>query len=234
MKANRELINEFKGKASSCGVRILEASVIDEAIAHIGSLIKEKNIATVIKSACPLASRLGLSLYMEKSGLKIYETAFIQHALKLKQNKEVPLEEMALFISSATGEKIAAEPGALLTACRSLLKAIYNRADLGITEADFGIAESGKIIKLGNEDNARLAAVLPRLHLVLLQANQVVATLADAANSIKHTSGRIPGHELGRYISNFTGSKAASAGSEQFAGCTKGPEEEYVLILHGD
>jgi L-lactate dehydrogenase complex protein LldF len=231
MTTNSDVIEKFIAEASRSGAKILVAGNRDEAAAHISSLAKSKNITTVVKARCPLAGRLELPQHMEKSGINVCETSLVQWTLQLKQQKDVPLEEVAALVSTATGEKVGNDPEEILKAAKKALKAVYESADLGITEADFGIAETGTLITMENEGNARLAAVLPRLHLTLLDANHVVASLADVTEMIKQTSGGIPGHAVPTFITYLTGRNTTADIPDALFSRAQGPAEEYILII---
>lgn len=232
MTVKKDLIEKFSTEASRVGAKILTAADRAEAAAHISNLAKTKNISSVVKSGCPLALKLDLVTHMESCGLKVCETTLVQWTLQLKQKKNVPLDEVAALISSATGEKVGSDPEAILSAARQALKSIYAGADLGITQADFGIAESGTLVTLENEGNARLAAVLPRLHLTLLEAEKIVADLAEAAEFIKQNAGGIPGRKLPTFITCLTGRNTTADIPGALFARAQGPEEEYILIIH--
>jgi L-lactate utilization protein LutB len=232
MTANSDVIEKFIAEASRAGAKILVADNRDEAAGHISSLAKSKNITTVVKARCPLAGKLGLPRHMENSGIKVCETSLVQWTLQLKQKKDVPLDEVAALVSTATGEKVGNDPEEILRAAKKALKAVYASADLGITEADFGIAETGTLISMENEGNARLAAVLPRLHLTLLEAGHVVASLDDVTEMIKQTTGGIPGHAIPTFITYLTGRNTTADIPDALFARAQGPAEEYILIVH--
>lgn len=231
MTINNELIKKFTAEASRVGAKILTAAGRAEAAEHISNLAKTKNIGSVVKSSCPLAVKLDLVSHMETCGMRVCETSLVQWTLQLKQKKNVPLDEVAALVSSATGEKISSDPEAILSAARRVLKGIYAGADLGITQADFGIAETGTLVTLESEGNARLAAVLPRLHLTLLEAENVVADLAEAAEMIKRNAGGIQGHKLPTFITCLTGRNTTADIPGALFARAQGPEEEYILIV---
>jgi L-lactate dehydrogenase complex protein LldF len=227
-----ELIEKFKTEASRAGAKVLTAGSRDEAAGHISRLVQEKNIINVVKAHCHLADSIGLSQHLEKSGLKICETALVQWTLQLAHKKEVPLDEVAALIAAATGEKVDNDPEQILKAARKALKGIYAGSDLGITGADFGIAETGTVITLETEGNARLAAVLPRLHLTLLEAGHIVASLDDVAEMIKQTSGGIPGHKVPAFITYLTGRNTTADIPNALFARAQGPTEEYILLIN--
>ena len=93
------------------------------------------------------------------------------------------------------------------------------------------VVVTGRLITLENEGNARLAAVLPRLHLTLLEAENVVADLTDATKMIKQNYGGIPGHKLPTLITCLTGRNTTADIPGALFTHAQGPEEEYILII---
>jgi len=226
-----ELIERFKTAASMLGAQVFVADSVEDAVAYVLKLVKDRDIKLAVESHSALAAKLDLNKQLEATGVRITDTAIVQWVLKLAQGKDVPFEKVAELVFSAAGEKVEAEPKALLIAARRVLKDIYLNTDLGITEADFGIAETGTLVTLDNKGNARLAVVLPRLHLTLLDASHVAASLSAAADMIKGSSCGIPGHKVPTLIRHLTvrNNKADIPGA-LFA-LTREPREEHILIV---
>lgn len=231
MDKKSELIEKFKAEATKAGAKVLVAESREKAIDHINSIIRTKKVSNVVKASCPLAGSLGLLNHLADQEINICETSLVQWTLQLTQNKEVPLKEVADLVATATGEVVNHDPDAILQAAKRALKHIYANADLGITEADFGIAETGTLITLENEGNQRLAAVLPRLHLTIIETKNIVLDLAEAAEIIKTTSGGIPGHKLPTFITYLTGRNTTADIPGALFARAQGPEEEYVLLI---
>jgi len=231
MAVNPENIERFKKEAARAGSKVFIATTADEGVNYILSLVKEKDVQTVVKSDSILAAGLGLRKQLESNGVRVVETSIVQWIRQVSGGKEAPLDEIAASISAATGEKIEPDPGAILQAARRVLKDTYASAGLGITQADFGIADSGTLVSLENEGNARLAAALPRVHLTLLDGDCIVANLTAAAERIKSSSGGIPGHKVPTFITYLTGRNTTGDIPGAFAARAQGPEEEHILIL---
>ncbi|MDD5313236.1 MAG: LUD domain-containing protein [Dehalococcoidia bacterium] len=231
MAVNPEYIERYKKEAARVGSKIFVAATAEEAVNYILALVKEKNIQTVVKSDSALAAGIGLREQLENNGVRVIETSIVQWIRQLSGGREAPLDEIAASISSATGEKIEPKPEAILKAARRVLKDTYANAGLGITQADFGIAESGTLVSLENEGNARLAAALPHIHLTLLDGNCIVANLAEAAERIKNTAGGIPGHKVPTFITYLTGRNTTGDIPGALFARAQGPEEEHILIL---
>ena len=93
---------------------------------------------------------------------------------------------------------------------------------MGITGANFMVAESGTVIVLENEGNGRLVSSLPRCHVVLAGMERVLETTADAAFMIEQLSLAAVGRELPSYVSWLSG--PAADGDD-------GPEEFVVIVV---
>jgi L-lactate dehydrogenase complex protein LldF len=231
MAANSELMEKFKKEAARLGPKIFSANTAEEAVNYILNLVKEKNIKTVVKSNSALAAQLGLRQQLENNGVKVTETSIVQWVQQLSGGKEASVDKIAELMSSATGEKVEANPEAIFKAAHHALKDTYVNAGLGITQADFGIAESGTLVTLENEGNARLAAALPRIHLTLLDCKSVVADLATAAEKIKGSSSGIPGHKISTFITYLTGRNTTGDIPGAFLARAQGPAEEHILLI---
>jgi L-lactate dehydrogenase complex protein LldF len=229
--ADPELLEKFKTEATLSGAQVFLAASAEDAVNHVLKLVKDKDIKIVVKSNSFLADKLGLSDRLAACGVRVIETAIARWAVQLAKGKEVPIGTVAEMISTAAGERVPAEPEALLKAARRVLKDVYAGAGLGITEADFGIAETGRPVTLENEDNARLAAILPRVHLTLLDGNHIARSVADAAELIKGSSGGIPGHKVPTFIAYLARNTAPDIPGTAFTRA-RGPAEEHILITN--
>ena len=231
MAENADLINKFTSAVSRLGTKVFLADTPADAVNYIVSLVRDKDIKTVVKANSSIAVKLALNDMLDGCGVRVTDTSIVQWTLQLLKGKDVPADQVAALISSATGQKVGTEPSEMLKAARKALKEAYVNADLGITEADFAIAETGSLIRLDNEGNARLAAALPRIHLTLLDASCVVADLAAAAEKIKGTSAGIPGHKVSTFITHLSKRNTTGNIPEASSAQVKTPTEELILLV---
>ena len=232
MTVDHELLEKFKTEATLGGAQVFVASSAEEAVNHVLKIIKSKDLKIVVKSGSSLADKLGLSERLAADGVRVIETAIAQWAVQLAKGKDVPIDMVAKMISSAAGEEVPAEAEALLRAARRILKEAYTGAGLGISEADFGIAETGKLVTLENEGNARLAAILPKVHLSLLEGRRIALTRAAAAELIKGSSSGIPGHKVSTLITYLTRRDTAADMPGDVFTRARSPAEEHILIIN--
>ncbi|MEI6186214.1 MAG: LUD domain-containing protein [Dehalococcoidia bacterium] len=232
MTVDHKLLDKFKTEATLGGAQVFLAASAEDAVNYVLKLVKDKDIKIVVKSNSSLADKLGLPERLAAGGVRVIETAVAHWAVQLAKGKEVPIDTLAEMISTAAGEKVPAESAALLLAARRVLKDVYAGAGLGITEADFGIAETGTPVTLENEGNARLAAILPKLHLTLLDGNHIAGNRADAAELIKGSSGGIPGHRVPSFIAYLTRRNTTPDIQGESFTRARGPAEEHILIIN--
>jgi L-lactate dehydrogenase complex protein LldF len=232
MPENTDLINQFTSEVSKLGTKVFLAETPADAVNYIVNLVRNKDIKTVVKANSAIAVKLALNDRLAGCGVRVTETSIVQWTLQLLKGKDVPVDEVAALISSATGQKVGSEPPEMIKAARKALKEAYLNADLGITEADFAIAQTGRIVTLENEDNARLAAALPRIHLTLLDCSCIVADLAAAAEKIKGTSAGIPGHKVSTLITYLTRRNITGDIPGAFFARAQGAAEELILLVN--
>jgi L-lactate dehydrogenase complex protein LldF len=115
------------------------------------------------------------------------------------------------------------EPGLLAGAGRRLLRARFARADLGITGANFAVAETGTLVLVSNEGNIRLTTTCPRVHVALVGVEKVVPRLADLPVFLKLLARAATGQTLSVYTSLITGPRRP--------GEPDGPDEFHLVLL---
>ena len=115
------------------------------------------------------------------------------------------------------------EPQTLLTEARAILRDRFLAADVGITGANFLVAETGTSIIVTNEGNGDLTQTLPRVHIVLASIEKVVPTLEDVSQLLRVLARSATAQEMSVYTTLSTGPRRA--------GDPDGPNEYHVIIL---
>lgn len=110
----------------------------------------------------------------------------------------------------------------------SQLPGAIDRAQVGITCADFVIAETGTIVEFATNDAARLVSTLPRLHIGIAWAEQLVPQLTDAAPLIRRQFEENPANCVVTFISGP--SRTADIEMKLTLG-VHGPEEAHAIII---
>ena len=115
------------------------------------------------------------------------------------------------------------EPAAMFAEARRVLRQRFLAADVGITGANFLIAETGSSIIVTNEGNGDLTQILPKAHIVLASLEKIVPTLEDAATLLRVLARSATGQEMSVYTTFSTGPKRP--------GDLDGPDEYHVVLL---
>lgn len=128
-----------------------------------------------------------------------------------------------IVVSHADQHKSQTEQQKLREACIE--------ADFGISEATLAIAESGTVIIASDDGSSRLAAVLPRLHITLVNCQNIVANLEEAVAKIKSLASSSRG-TVPTYVTFVTGRNTTADIPGALLARAQGPAEEHILLIH--
>lgn len=111
------------------------------------------------------------------------------------------------------------------------LRETCTQADIGISEATAAIAETGTLVIASNDGSSRLIAVLPRLHITVVDCKNVVATMEEAILSIKSLGGTSDSL-VPTYVTYITGRNTTADIPGALLARAQGPAEEHILLMH--
>jgi L-lactate dehydrogenase complex protein LldF len=209
------------------GGKVYWARTGEEARAIVIDLARKNNVKHVVKSKSMVTEEIELNEALEHAGIEAVETDLGEYIVQLAKEKPSHIlapavhkskEDVAeLFADKldAPNLKLAEEMTAV---ARKRLREKFCAADMGITGANFAIAETGSIVLLENEGNIRLSTTLPRIHVAVVGIEKVVPTLDDLAVFLKILARSASGQKMSSYVSLITGSRKAGEadGSEDF------------------
>jgi L-lactate dehydrogenase complex protein LldF len=115
------------------------------------------------------------------------------------------------------------EPTSLLAEARGVLRDRFLTADVGITGANFLVAETGTSIIVTNEGNGDLTQILPRIHIVIASIEKIVPTLMDVSTILRLLSRSATGQDISVYTTFSTGPRRPAD--------PDGPQEYHVVLL---
>jgi L-lactate dehydrogenase complex protein LldF len=185
-----------------------------EACRIIVEILKARNALCVVKSKSMTSEEIGLNHALETQGIEVTETDFgeyiIQRAGQRPSHLVAPavhltLEEAQKILSRDAGEELPADAEKLAKYARRRLRHAFAEADAGITGANFAVAETGTIVLVSNEGNARLTTALPRIHIAVMGMEKVIPRLADLPVFLKVLARGATGQKLSIYTSLITG-----------------------------
>jgi L-lactate dehydrogenase complex protein LldF len=214
-----ELLVAFEGKVVAAGGVVHWASTAEEANAIVGGICEAAGARAVIKSKSMVTEELGLNESLEGRGLRVTETDLGEYIIQLRHERPshilAPALHLALREIGRTFEEKhvrardheLTEADEMLREARAELRGAFLGADLGITGANFLVAETGSVIIVSNEGNADLVASLPDTHIVVTGIEKVVPTLEDAGVLLRLLARSAVGESLSSYTTFIHGAR---------------------------
>ena len=183
---------QFEEKVTSRGGHVFWAANGDEACAYIRDLAVSHGVKTVVKSKSMVTEEIQLAPVLEEQGIKVWETDLGEFIVQLRHEAPYHIVTPAMHLDrqqirelfrDRLGEDIAdADPQKLRWRWRGgSLREAFFAADMGISGANFIVADSGAIAISTNEGNGRLSAGLPKIHVVVTGIEKVIPRLTDLA-----------------------------------------------------
>ncbi len=215
--ANLDLYLEaFEQRASEAGARVHWARDAAEARRIVLDLCEGFGARSVTKSKSMVAEEIELAEALEARGIERVETDLGEYIIQLANEPPSHLIGPAVHFTKERIAKLFAEhhggpeldqAEALVAEARRVLRQKYLDADVGITGANFLVAETGSVITVTNEGNAELTQGLPRHHIVVTGIEKVVPTMEDAFTFLRILARSATGQEFSAYTTVITGPK---------------------------
>ena len=225
-------LEHFEQQITRRGAKVLWASDAEEALNYVGKICKEKNCKSVVKSKSMVTEEIHLNHYLEQQGIESVETDLGEYIQQL--DGEAPYhivtpamhknkEDVAKLFADKLGTPRDLTPKELTLVAREKLRDKYIKAEVGVTGANFIIADIGGVAVTENEGNARLSCAFPKTHIVIVGIEKVLPAMTDLSLFWPLLSTYGTGQKVTVYNSIITGPKQSNE--------TDGPEEMYVILL---
>lgn len=223
---------ELVEKLEARGTKVHWASTGAQAREIILSIIREKKARSIVKSKAMTSEEIHLNEALAAAGFEVVESDLGEFIVQLR--KEPPYHivfpamhltrgQISELFARELGSAPTQSPEELTLIARRVLRQKYIRADIGLTGANFAIAETGMISITENEGNARLTAALPKVMISLLGIEKILPRLEDLALFLPMLAAMGTGQALTCYNSLYGGPRQA--------GEPDGPEEFHVVLL---
>ncbi len=225
-------LEEFELNITKRGAKVLWASDVAEAQAQILEICKEKNCKTLVKSKSMVTEEIHLNDFLEKNNIESVETDLGEYIQQL--DGEAPYhivtpamhkskEDVAKLFAEKLGTDINLTPTELTLVARVKLREKYVQAEVGVTGANFLLADVGGIALTENEGNARLSCAFPKTHIVIVGIEKMLPSINDLPLFWPLLSTFGTGQKVTVYNSIISGPRQAGEGN--------GPEEMIVILL---
>lgn len=225
-------LEQFEAEITKRGARVVWANDAKEALEEIGRICEEKNCKTLVKSKSMVTEEIHLNSYLEKKGIESVETDLGEYIQQLDGEPPYHIVTPAMHKSKEDIAKLFAEklgtdpnltPEQLTLTARRLLREKYANAEVGLTGANFIIADIGAVAVTENEGNGRLSCSMPKTHIVVVGIEKVIPSMTDLALFWPLLATFGTGQQITSYNTIIAGPRQP--------GEADGPEEMIVILL---
>jgi L-lactate dehydrogenase complex protein LldF len=229
-------LEAYEAKVLETGGKVHWCADAGEARDAVLAICKAANARTVTKGKSMIGEEIAINDHLEEHGITPVETDLGEYIIQLRH--ELPshiiapafhlnMEDWeAAFRKAHTdlpADRTFTERRDVLTEARTRLRSQFLAADVGITGANFLIAETGSSVIVTNEGNGDLTQTLPRVHIVLASIEKCVPTLEDATSLLRVLARSATGQDFSVYTTFSTGPRRAAD--------LDGPAEYHVVLI---
>ena len=218
-----DLFERFRAAAEAKGVRVHLADTAEAANRIIADIARKGGAKKIIKSKSMTAEEVLLNRHLEELGFHVTETDLGEWIIQLRgegpSHMVLPAihlsrHQVADLFSDVTGKRQDSEIQRLVKVARRELRQRFVEADMGVTGANFAVADTGTLGLVTNEGNARLVTTLPGIHVALVGLDKLVPTLDRALDILKVLPRNATGQQITSYVTWITGANQCAAGPE--------------------
>jgi len=225
-------LEQFERQATANGTIVHWADTTEEANRIVCEIAARHGVRKAVKSKSMVSEECALNDALEAAGIEVVETDLGEYILQLA--KEPPSHIVAPVVHKTRDEVSDlfearhAKPrktdiAELTHEARDMLRPHFLSADMGISGANFVVAETGSTLIVTNEGNGRMVTTLPRIHVAITGIEKVVPTLEDVATLMR----LLPRHGTGQTITNYI---SITTGPRR-PGDLEGPEQFHVILV---
>jgi L-lactate dehydrogenase complex protein LldF len=229
-------LEAFEAKVIAAGGKVHWCSTADDARAKVLEICRAAGARTVTKGKSMISEELGINQHLEADGIRPVETDLGEYILQLRNEPPSHIIAPAFHLNREDWEadfrrmhtdlpagRVFAERRDILAEARTRLRERFLAADVGITGANFLIAETGSSVIVTNEGNGDLTQTLPKVHIALASIEKLVPTLEDATSLLRLLARSATGQDFSVYTTFSTGTRRP--------GDLDGPEEYHVVLV---
>lgn len=225
-------LEDFELAITRRGAKVIWAEDAAQALEAVKKICLEKACKTLVKSKSMVTEEIHLNHFLEEHGIESVETDLGEYIQQL--DKEPPYhivtpamhkskEDIAKLFAEKLGTDPKLTPEQLTLVARDVLREKYRQAEVGVTGANFIIADIGAVAVTENEGNGRLSCSMPRTHIVIAGIEKVIPSVNDLALFWPLLATFGTGQQITSYNTIIAGPRQE--------GEPDGPDEMYVILL---
>jgi L-lactate dehydrogenase complex protein LldF len=225
-------LETFEAAIIKRGAKVIWAETAEQALEEIKKICDKKNCKSIVKSKSMVTEEIHLNHFLEQNNIESVETDLGEYIQQLDGEPPYHIVTPAMHkskedVAKLFAEKLGTEPNLtpeqLTLVARQKLREKYPVAEIGITGANFIIADIGAIAVTENEGNARLSCSWPKTHVVIVGIEKVIPSLTDLALFWPLLSTFGTGQRITVYNTIVAGPRQENE--------TDGPDDMYVILL---
>jgi len=225
-------LEQFEDNFTRNGGKVIWAEHVQQAQDAILEICRRKNCTSIVKSKSMATEEIHLNDFMQEHGIESVETDLGEYIQQLDGEAPYHIVTPAMHKSKEDVAKLFAEklntdpnlsPEQLTLVARDKLRGKYTSAQIGVTGANFVIADTGSIALTENEGNGRLSCAWPKTHIAIVGIEKVIPSLNDLHIFWPLLATFGTGQKITVYNSVISGPRRP--------GETDGPDEMYVILL---
>ncbi len=226
----------FERNALASGAHLHWARDSEEACNIVVNICRDAGAKIVTRSKSMLGEEIGLPHALGAAGIRRVETDLAEHIIQLANETPSHIiwpaahhtrEDVAELFDRCHHQKPAGhDVESMVASARKELRPDFLAADVGISGANFLVAETGAICTITNEGNAELTTTPPRVHIVTAGIEKIVASTEQALQLTRLLVRSATGADLTQYTTFHCGPKRP--------GDRDGPEQFHIVLVdHG-
>jgi iron-sulfur cluster protein len=226
-----ELADIFTRAAEARGTKVFRANSPQAVNDYILNLAQERGVKSIVKSKSMASEEIHLNEHLEKAGIAVRETDLGEWIIQLAGQRpshmvmpaiHMTKEEVAEVFSDKVEDGQKPDIPKLVKFARGKLRPIFLAADMGISGANIAVADTGSIVIITNEGNARLVTTLPRIHVAIVGLEKLIEHFADIEPILTALPRSATAQLLTSYVSIISGPVPNTDGT---------PKELHIILM---
>ena len=225
-------LEQFEKNCQANGIHVHWAADGAEAREIILRIAQENDVKSVVKSKSLTTEEIQLNKSLETNGIETLETDMGEYIVQLigqiPSHLVIPAlhldrKDVGKLFHEKLGVEYTEDPTELLRIARAKLREKFLNADMGISGANFALADPGCIVIVENESNAHHTISLPRVHVAVMGIEKMLPGFAELPYFLKLLPASATSQKASTYV-NFVGGPGRSRFNE-------GPEQVHFVLL---
>jgi len=227
-------LEQFEANVNAHGGKVIYCKDGAEVAEFLADLAKQKKARLLVKVKSMTTEEIDLNEHLAEQNLEIVETDLGEFIVQIAHSRPYHIVAPALnltrydvadLFTKTLGVPRETDPEKQCKIARGVLREKFLAADIGVSGANFLVADSGAIVTVTNEGNGRMCTTMPKVHVAIAGIEKLIPRAQDLAVFLKLLGRSATGQPLTVYTTFISGPRRA--------GEIDGPEEFYVVLLDG-